>query len=135
MSDTPEPLDAVLRGHLDSVAEKKGYALLNSTLRVRHSGPLPRNNGLHLVHLSTPHTRCIVYSAHDDLVLEHGAGELGGAGAKFASVALAACEVAAPLLPSIGFRVLLRCVGERCVAGELGDSNGLWVRSTATSPG
>ncbi|HEY3157644.1 MAG TPA: hypothetical protein VGJ78_01680 [Vicinamibacterales bacterium] len=26
-------------------------------------------NGLHLVYLSTPHTRCIVYSAHDDLVL------------------------------------------------------------------
>ena len=35
-------------------------------------------NGLHLVYLSTPHTRCIVYSAHDDLVL---AREVQAAGA------------------------------------------------------
>jgi len=35
-------------------------------------------NGLHLVHLATPHTRCIVYSAHDDLVL---AREVQAAGA------------------------------------------------------
>lgn len=35
-------------------------------------------NGLHLVHLATPHTRCIVYSHHDDLVL---AREVQAAGA------------------------------------------------------
>jgi len=35
-------------------------------------------NGLHLVHLATPHTRCIVYSPHDDLVL---AREVQAAGA------------------------------------------------------
>jgi len=35
-------------------------------------------NGLHLVHLATPHTRCVVYSAHDDLVL---AREVQAAGA------------------------------------------------------
>ena len=39
---------------------------------------LQEYNGLHLVHLSTPHTRCIVYSAHDDLVL---AREVQAAGA------------------------------------------------------
>ena len=35
-------------------------------------------NGLHLVHLATPHTRCVVYSHHDDLVL---AREVQAAGA------------------------------------------------------
>jgi DNA-binding NarL/FixJ family response regulator len=35
-------------------------------------------NGLHLVHLATPHTRCVVYSPHDDLVL---AREVQAAGA------------------------------------------------------
>jgi PleD family two-component response regulator len=35
-------------------------------------------NGLHLVYLATPHTRCVVYSAHDDLVL---AREVQAAGA------------------------------------------------------
>jgi hypothetical protein len=35
-------------------------------------------NGLHLVHLATPHTRCVVYSPHDDLVI---AREVQAAGA------------------------------------------------------
>jgi hypothetical protein len=39
---------------------------------------LQRFNGLHLVHLAPSHTRCVVYSAHDDLVL---AREVQAAGA------------------------------------------------------
>ena len=35
-------------------------------------------NGLHLVHLATPYTRCVVYSPHDDMVL---AREVQAAGA------------------------------------------------------
>jgi hypothetical protein len=39
---------------------------------------LQEYNGLHLVHLAKPHTRCIVYSPHEDLVL---AREVQAAGA------------------------------------------------------
>jgi len=39
---------------------------------------LQEYNGLHLVHLAKPHTRCIVYSTHDDPVL---AREVQAAGA------------------------------------------------------